>query len=190
MRADEPGFIELLVKHYPGGKQSTHIHSLKPGDTLTFAPIKEFAWTANKHAHVALIAGGAGITPMYQLARGILKNPADATRVTLVWGVNGDDDIFLKEQLAALEKEHAGRFKASYVVSQPAAGSPHTKGYITQQVLESAGLGPKEAKNSDTKVFVCGPPPMEKALAGTKGFNKKKGVLEEMGYTAAQIHRF
>ncbi|KAK3358290.1 ferredoxin reductase-like protein [Lasiosphaeria ovina] len=28
--ADETGFVELMVKHYPGGKQSSHLHSLKP----------------------------------------------------------------------------------------------------------------------------------------------------------------
>lgn len=37
---DERGFIEFMVKHYPGGKQSTHLHSLKPGDKVTFASIK------------------------------------------------------------------------------------------------------------------------------------------------------
>ncbi|GAB1318725.1 hypothetical protein MFIFM68171_08935 [Madurella fahalii] len=181
---DEPGFIELMVKLYPGGKQSTHLHSLKPGDKLTFAPIKELAWIPNKHEHVALIAGGAGITPMYQLARGILRNPDDQTRITVVWGVNTDSDIFLRDEFAALEKNYPGRFKAVYVVATPDAGSPHQKGFVTKQVLEKAGLSPKEEKNRDVKVLVCGPPPMEKALKGTKG------ILAELGYGKDQIYSF
>ncbi len=174
-----------MVKLYPNGKQSGHLHSLKPGDTLTFAPIKELAWTPNKHAHVALIAGGAGITPMYQLARGILHNPADQTRVTLVWGVNADEDIFLKDEFAALESKYAGRFKAVYVVATPDAGSAHQKGFVTAQLLEKAGLHASEDKNRDVKVLVCGPPAMEKALKA-----KGTGVLAKLGYRPDQIYSF
>lgn len=185
-QTDEPGYIELMVKLYPNGKQSTHLHSLKPGDALTFAPIKELAWTPNKHRHVALIAGGAGITPMYQLARGILHNPADQTRITLVWGVNTDDDIFLRDEFTAMEREHPGRFKAVYVVATPKAGSPYQKGFITRQVLEKAGLSPTEEGNRDVKVLVCGPPAMEKALKGKRGV----GVLAELGYRPNQVYSF
>lgn len=185
---DEKGFVELMVKHYPGGKQSTHIHSLQPGDKLTFlGPIPEVKWTANKHPHVALIAGGAGITPMYQLARGILKNPADQTRISLVWGVNTDSDLFLGDELKALEKQYPGRINVTYVVATPDAGSPHQKGFVTKQILEKVGLSPSSEKNKGTQVLVCGPPPMEAALKGTK---KAPGVLGELGYTAAQISSF
>ncbi|KAK3317998.1 ferredoxin reductase-like protein [Apodospora peruviana] len=189
---DEPGFIELMVKLYPNGRQSTHLHSLKPGDKVTFAPIKELAWTPNKHPHVALIAGGAGITPMYQLASGILSNPDDQTRVTLVWGVNTDEDIFLGEQFSALEKKFPGRFKAVYVVATPDAGSPHQKGFVTKKVLEGAGLSATDEKNSGAQVLVCGPPPMEKALKGTKSLfgAAKGGVLAELGYRSDQIYSF
>lgn len=182
---DEPGYVEFLIKHYPGGKQSTHIHSLKPGDTLTFAPIKSLQWKPNLHPHVALIAGGAGISPMYQLARGILKNPDDQTRITLVWGVNTDADIFLHSEFSELEQKYPGRFKAVYVVATPDAGSPHAKGFVTKALLEGAGLSPAAEKNKGTKVLVCGPPPMEKALKA-----KNTGVLAELGYTKDQVYSF
>jgi cytochrome-b5 reductase len=196
--ADDKGFIDLMVKQYPKGKQSTHLHSLKPGERLLFAPIKEISWQPNQHDHVGLIAGGAGITPMYQLVRGILSNPADRTRVTLVWGVNGEEDIFLKDEFATLEREHPGQFKAVYVVSQPSPpqgdgveGNKYTRGYVNREVLEGAGLV-GEKGGEDTKVFVCGPPAMEKALTGSKGLfgSPKTGVLHEMGFESGQIHRF
>ncbi|KAL1845320.1 hypothetical protein VTK73DRAFT_689 [Phialemonium thermophilum] len=193
---DEKGFLELMVKHYPGGKQSTHLHSLKPGDTLTFAPLKGYAWTPNQHRHVALVAGGAGITPMYQLMRGILRDPADHTRITLVWGVNTDDDLFLRDELADLQRRFPGRLRTVYTVSRPVDGSPHRRGYVTRELLESAGLGAGKGEDGDadsvTKVLVCGPPPMEKALTGASGWGGKAagGVLAELGYTKDQIHRF
>jgi cytochrome-b5 reductase len=183
-----------MVKHYENGKQSTHLHSLKPGDSVRFAPIKEISWTPNKHAHVALIAGGAGITPMYQLVRGILANPEDHARITLIWGVNTDEDIFLAQEFAALMKSHPGQFRALYVVSNPEPGSKHAKGYITREVLESVGLGAekREDEGADLKVFVCGPPPMEKALTGSKGFfgSPTPGVLHELGFAPGDVHRF
>ena len=150
-----------------------------------------YRWTPNQHKHVALVAGGAGITPMYQLARGILSNPEDRTRVTLVWGVNGDDDVFLRDEFAALEERFPGRFRAVYTVSRPQPESVFPRGYITRQLLDDIGLGARSAGNADTKVFVCGPPAMEEALTGAKGFGKPKGgVLAELGYTPAQIHKF
>lgn len=181
-----------MVKHYPGGKQSTHIHSLKPGDTLTFAPIPELKWTPNQHEHVAMIAGGAGISPMYQLARGILKNPADKTRITLVWGVNTDEDLFLANEFNAMQAKYPGRVKVVYVVAQPSASSPHPNGFVTKQILEAAGVSPANEKNKDTKVLVCGPPPMEKALKGTKSLfgGVQGGVLAELGYKPDQVFSF
>ncbi|KAB5515075.1 ferredoxin reductase-like protein [Coniochaeta sp. 2T2.1] len=188
---NEKGFIDLMVKLYPNGKQSTHLHSLKPGDTLRFAPIKEIAWTPNQHPHVALIAGGAGITPMYQLTRGILSNPKDKTRITLVWGVNSDEDIFLRDEFARLEREHPGQFRATYVVSRPEEGSKLARGFVNREVLEGAGIGGEKGKE-DVKVLVCGPPAMEKTLTGSKGMfaSSQKGVLHEMGFRGDQIHRF
>ena len=59
---NEPGHIDLLVKRYPTGAMSNHLHSLEPGQTHSFktGPLEGYAWTPKKHSHVALIAGGAG----------------------------------------------------------------------------------------------------------------------------------
>jgi len=178
--ADEPGHIEFLVKHYPGGKQSTHLHAMKEGDSLTFFRIPAYSWKPNEQDHVGLIAGGQGITPCYQLARGILRGVDDKTRVTLVWGVNSDDDIILGRELDQMEKDYPGRFRVVYTVSRPAAGCKYPTGYVNKELLTRAGIVP----GGVGKVFVCGPPPMEKALTGSGG------VLGELGYTKKQIHKF
>ncbi|KAH6654928.1 NADH-cytochrome b5 reductase [Verticillium dahliae] len=92
--SDQPGTLDLLVKLYPDGKQSTHLHSLSPGETLLFA--------------------AAGITPIYQLTQGILRNPEDKTNITLVFGINTDADALLKPEFDAFEKDFPGRFEAIY----------------------------------------------------------------------------
>ncbi|KAL7620592.1 hypothetical protein AAE478_009587 [Parahypoxylon ruwenzoriense] len=116
----EPGVLEFLVKQYPNGKQSSYLHSLKPGDTLRFImPIRGYKWQPNEHPEIMLVAGGAGITPAFQLIQGILRNPDDHTKIRLVFGVNTDADILLKKEFDEYEAKFPGRFKAVYAVSHP-----------------------------------------------------------------------
>ncbi|KAI1448909.1 ferredoxin reductase-like protein [Annulohypoxylon stygium] len=180
---DEPGVLEFLVKRYPNGKQSTHIHSLKPGDSLRFVTrLPGYNWKPNKHSEIMLIAGGAGITPAYQLIQGILQNPDDQTKITLVFGVNTDADLLLKKQFDDYKTRFPSRFQAVYTVSHPTDDSPFRKGYVSKDLLKEVG-----PRSEDCKVFVCGPPPMEESLVGGK---RKSGILEELGYRKDQIHKF
>jgi cytochrome-b5 reductase len=180
---NKPGHVDFLIKKYPNGKQSSHIHSLQPGDCLYFlAPLKGYSWTANKFPHVTLIAGGAGITPIYQLAKGILDNPEDNTSITMILGVNGDQDVLLKQEFDHWRKQFPERFQAVYTASKPIEGSELRKGYVNAELLKEV----VKMKDNDM-IFVCGPPAMEKTLCGEKSL---KGVLEELGYRKDQVHRF
>lgn len=183
--SDEPGILELMVKRYPDGKASNHLHSLQPGQKLLVAAaLKGYSWKANSYPHITLIAGGAGITPIYQLVQGILRNPEDKTVITLVLGVNSDQDVLLKQEFDQFSKDFPGRFKAVYTVSNPIEGSTFRKGYVTKDFLEEVAPSPK---GQDTKVFVCGPPAMEASLVGRRG---TPGILQQLGYDKNQIHKF
>ena len=175
-----------MIKHYPNGKASTHIHTLKPGDTLTFlASLPGFPWKPNQFPHVYLLAGGAGITPIYQLIRGIFNNPDDKTKVTLVFGVNTEEDLLLRSELEDYARRFPGRFKYMYAVSRPLReGSEVRKGYVDEEVL---GRVMERETMGRSKVFVCGPPAMENALVGSRG---ERGILDRLGWEKGQIHRF
>lgn len=130
------------------------------------------------------MAGGQGITPCYQLLRGILRNGNDNTRVTLVWGVNTEADIILGYELAALQKEYPGRLTTQYVVSTPAkTKTPFTfkTGHVTSDVLKSVGVSVEDGVG---KVFLSGPPPMENALLA------RDGALAELGFGKKEVHKF
>jgi cytochrome-b5 reductase len=146
-------------------------------------PLKGFQWKPNSFPHVMLIAGGAGITPIYQLTQGILRNPEDKTKITLVHGINNDADLLLRKEFLDLEREFPGRFRLVVTVSNPVEGSKFRKGYVNRELLEEVSRG-MEGERSREMVFVCGPPPMEKALTG------RKAVLEVLGYRKDQIHKF
>lgn len=181
---DKPGSIEFLIKRYPTGALTPHLHNLQPGATVAFMRIPAYTWRANEQKHIGLIAGGQGITPCYQLARGILSNPADETRVTLVWGVNAEEDIVLGQELSELQNKWPGRLRVVYAVKDGRVDEPgRVKGFVTQEVLAQAGLE-RGAEGAPGKVFVCGPPPMEKVLTGNGG------VLAQLGYQKGDVHKF
>ena len=58
-----------------------------------------------------MIAGGSGITPMFQVAQGILRNPYDATKVFLIYANVAEDDILLRKEFDAWARDHRARFK-------------------------------------------------------------------------------
>lgn len=76
--SDHPGELTFLIKKYPTGLGSVHIHSLKPGDSLSIkGPIPKFPYKSkaiqeipdsltknflvNEFEQVALIGGGSGM---------------------------------------------------------------------------------------------------------------------------------
>lgn len=190
--SDQPGYLELVIKAYPDGPMSQHLHNMKVDERLSLkGPLPKYPWEANKHDHIGLIAGGTGITPMFQLARQIFKNPEDKTKVTLVFGNVTEDDILLKKELQDLENTYPQRFKAFYVLDNPPQGWNGGKGFITKDLLKTVLPEPKAG---NIKLFVCGPPGLYKAVSGGKVSPKDQGelsgALQELGYDKEQVFKF
>ena len=97
-RPEAKGHLDLMVKVYPTGKMGNHIKSLKVGDTLDFkGPILKREYKPNQYDSIGMVAGGTGITPMLQVVDEVLANPADRTKVSLVFGNVSEADILLKQ---------------------------------------------------------------------------------------------
>lgn len=172
---------------------STHLHDLREGQTLQVkGPLPKYAWTENKHDHIALIAGGTGIAPMYQLTRAIFNNPNEKTKVTLVFGNVTEEDILLKKELQDLENTYPQRFRAFYVLNNPPKSWSGGKGFISKELLKTVL---PEPKSENIKVFVCGPPGLYKAISGVKKSPQDQGeldgsLLEQLGYSKDQVYKF
>lgn len=188
---DVPGTVTFMVKRYEGGKGSTKMHSLKPGDSMLFKPLVEFEYKANEHKSILLIAGGSGITPLYQLTRNILRNPEDKTKVTLVYANNSEEDILLRKEFEEYERQYPGRFSKVFTVSKKSgADSDVQEGYVNKAMIDGVS---KDGKFD----FVCvsGPPKQVEAVAGAKGLagwtqGSMGGVLAELGYTKDNVRKF
>jgi cytochrome-b5 reductase len=193
MSIDQKGTVEFVIKKYPNGPMSSHLHDMEPGQRLDIkGPIPKYQWTPNKHEHVAMIAGGTGITPMWQVANAIFKNPEDKTKVTLVFGNISEEDILLKKELEHLENTYPQRFRAFYVLDNPPEQWQGGKGFVTKELLKTVLPEPKEGEK--IKIFVCGPPGLYKAISGGKKSPSDQGDLaghlKDLGYSKDQVYKF
>lgn len=188
---DEKGIIEFIVKKYDGGKMSSHIHDLKPNDTLSFkGPIVKWKWEPNQYKSIDLIGGGTGITPLYQLLHEITKNPEDKTKVNLYYGSVDKDDILLRTELDTLADKYKDQVKVVYFLDKAPAGWKGETGFISKDYLQKNLPGPSK----DSKVFICGPPGLYKALSGMKNSptdqGEVSGALADLGYTKEHVYKF
>lgn len=66
--------------------------------------------------------GGTGLTPMLQLAREVLKNTHDKTRLALLLANQTENDILLRKELEDLAAKHPDQFKLWYTLDHTPEG--------------------------------------------------------------------
>jgi len=65
---EKPGAMDLVVKVYDQGKVSKAFGNMQVGDSMAMkGPFKKFEYKPNEKKEIGMIAGGSGITPMYQV---------------------------------------------------------------------------------------------------------------------------
>ncbi|KAJ2708584.1 hypothetical protein H4R19_004680, partial [Coemansia spiralis] len=187
------GYFDLVVKNYPTGKMSSHIHRMGAGDTLDIkGPIPKYPYVAGKLTEIGLVAGGSGITPMIQLIQHVLADTKDKTKLTLVFANKSEDDIILRSVLDDYARKHPDRFTVHYVIDK--ASSADWKGdvgYVTKELAQKYLPSPTK---DGVLVGVCGPEPMMKAISGAKAPDYSQGevggILKELGYASKQVFKW
>lgn len=172
------GYFELVIKMYSQGRMSHHFREMKVGDHLSVkGPKGRFKYQVGQVTAFGMLAGGSGVTPMFQVARAILENPNDRTKVHLIYANVTYEDILLKEELDKMAKNYPDRFKVYYVLNQPPEIWNGGVGFVSKEMIKAHCPAPAE----DIKILRCGPPPMNKAMLAH---------LEELGYTNEMQFQF
>ncbi|EXB44362.1 NADH-cytochrome b5 reductase 1 [Morus notabilis] len=172
------GHFELVIKMYPQGRMSHHFREMRVGDYLAVkGPKGRFRYTPGQVRAFGMLAGGSGITPMYQVARAILENPKDQTKVHLIYANVTYEDILLKEELDGLATNYPDQFKVYFVLNQPPEGWNGGVGFVSKEIIQTHCPAPAP----DVQVLRCGPPPMNKAMAGH---------LNDIGYAPEMQFQF
>ena len=107
-----------------------------------------------------LVGGGAGVPPMYLLARRLI---AEGKTVTVILGFNTKAEIFYKEKFEAL---------GARVLIATVDGSAGVKGFVTDAMTEAGAY---------TYTYSCGPEPMLKALYNASATSGQYSFEERMG---------
>jgi len=186
----DKGKLEMLVKVYfakdgqQGGKMSQALDALPIGHFVEFkGPIGKFEYREpgicyingipRKVTSFLMLCGGSGITPIYQVYRAIMRNPADNTKCVVFDGNRLFEDILCKAELDALTDGNDHRAKVLYTLTQAPEDWNGIRGRITGKlVLEHCG------PEADHVVLLCGPEAMEKAM---------HAALLEQGWTDDQL---
>lgn len=171
----------VAIKQVEHGKFSTYANTqLKKGDTLeVMTPMGNFTtkMDVNQAKNYVLFAAGSGITPIFSLAKAILKEEPNSD-VTLFYGNKGFASIIFREEIEALKNTHLERFRVVHVLSRESLGNVIQKGRIDLQKCEALNNAFLNGVAID-EVFVCGPEEMIHAVKDTFTAN---------GLAANQIH--
>ncbi|CAN1780566.1 NADH--cytochrome b5 reductase 1 [Linum perenne] len=173
------GYFELVIKMYPHGRMSHHFRKMQEGDYLAVkGPTGRFGYKPGQVRAFGMIAGGSGITPMFQVTRAILENPKDKTNLSLIYANTTFQDILLKFGAFLLHPDITDPSELFTVGLQPPTeGWNGGRGRVTKDMIQSYCPPPA----SDIQVLRCGPPGMNKAMAAH---------LNELGYTANMQFEF
>ncbi|KIR32002.1 cytochrome b5 reductase [Cryptococcus deuterogattii MMRL2647] len=153
-------------------------------------PLQKFKYEANSFEKGLCIAGGSGITPMWQLINHSLSIPEDKTKWTLIYANVSEADILLRKEFDALAQKYPGRLDIKYVLDKGPWGWKGETGYVTADLIKKAF--PKN-EGENVRAFVCGPPGQMKAISGEKEGMKQgelSGALKDLGYTSNEVFKY
>lgn len=183
------GSVELVVKIYgqnehprfpDGGWMSQYLDSMKIGQAIDFrGPIGKIQYTGDgkfvvsrkekQYKHIGMVAGGTGVSPMFQLIKAALQEDSQV-KLSLLCANQSPDDVLLGAELEDFQTLSKGRFQVHHTVDRPTPEWKGYSGFVTDTMLASSMPPP----TMDTVILCCGPPIMlEKCVLP---------LLEKLGY--------
>ncbi|KAJ3435354.1 NADH-cytochrome b5 reductase [Anaeramoeba flamelloides] len=148
------GFVEILVKvNLERTGMSNYLQKMNIGDTIQMmGPIDGFIYKPENFKQIVLLSAGVGLSPMIQLARSIMKNPNDETKIVFLHGNISENELVLFDEIKSYENNHPKQFKSVFTLEKPHENWDGETGFISKEII---------AKNIDVELnpqfVMCGP---------------------------------
>jgi cytochrome-b5 reductase len=141
---------------------------------------------------------------MYQLARRILADPSDRTRICLLYANRTPADVLLRQELEELAVAYPDRFSLRCTVDALPVGeganvNPAWTGWVGRMTADMVrNVMPAPDAGGDGAPFlalVCGPDGFLQHVAGAKGVDSETsqgplgGILKDLGYRQQQVFK-
>ena len=138
------GRIELLVKVYDQSLMTKHLEKMEVGKTIDIrGPKRAMQYKPGKYAkHIGMIAGGTGITTMFQMNREICEDESDPTTLSLLYANNTEADMLLREELDGYATQCPNKFCVHYILTKPSEGWTGST-VLSQQLSPSSIFQPR-----------------------------------------------
>ena len=171
----------ITVKRIQDGRVSHHLNAtIAEGDELAvLGPSGNFTVEPRSvnQRHLVMIAGGSGITPIMSILETVLRVET-ASRVTLIYGNRGWDDVIFRDRLQALCEEFGDRLTVDHVLEHPPEWWTGERGLLTGDIIESRLTALHVEDDGLRRYFICGPTPMMEAA---------HAVLETRGVAPSRV---
>lgn len=173
------------IKIYPNGNFGNYFKTLNPNDyiyTTDFMAVKNFDLSDK---NILMIAGGTGITPIYQIMNKHIKSKN--VNFLLLNLNKRKEDIFMIEDLKKFEEYQ--NFEIHNILSrEKIANLDHNTKLDKDRLNEII-----KDKNINF-VFICGPRSLMQEFSGIKisRFDQGKltGILKELGFSENKVFKF
>jgi len=166
------GELEFHVRLVAEGRVTGYIaDTLKVGDAVRVSGPLGSAYLRRKHPGPMLcVAGGTGLAPILSIVRGAI---AEGMRnaIHLYFGVRSERDIYGREWLADLQRQHP-QLKVHVVVTSGRAPECRT-GLVTEAIARDW------QSLEGFRAYLCGAPPMVEATAH---------LVRQMGVQPDQVY--
>lgn len=146
--------IEIAVKLAPDFPLTRHLHKhSKTGDKIFISKAQgDVFLDDNISGPYVFVAGGIGITPLFSMIQHLIASKSHVP-IVLLYSMATLEDFLFKDELRALEREHAN-FRLITTQTRHKVAGKTINGRIDQTMLRAIDLPP------GAHYYLCGPPPM------------------------------
>lgn len=166
--------LSITVKKVDGGLVSARlVEQLSAGDRVRSLGTSGRFVLAPGARHLAMLAGGSGITPIFSIIKQALHFELDS-QVTLIYCNRNRQSAIFADKLDQLAARYPGRLQVIHLFSRPEDGSAGAR-LCQERALEL--LGPLNGEH--THYYLCGPAGM---------MQQARDALQRLQVSDSRVH--